>query len=161
MKKELIKIPNGYYYPWSLRYPGNFVKNAITFIYSFKIKHNRAKYGVTNHDAFNLDCYLLDVISNGLHIIKKANAGHPVELTEEEWNNVLSRMKELVEIIRVDSTDCEKADKIYENRFNSNTWTKEVQTEWINAIEEYEELRQESLEELCDLMKEYFFNLYW
>ena len=77
--------------------------------------------------------------------------GIPPSLTEKQWDDILARMEELVQIIQIDGVDCEAAEKYYGK--DNDLWYKEVR--------KWDEYRMECWKEFCDLMKEYFFHLWW
>ena len=142
------KIRSGYVYPWNS--PSNWFRNLKGFFTSIKIRFLRGRHGVTYYDSWDLDSYLLQVLENGLEILKERKWGHPGRLTAEEWDNILNRMFELVKIIQIEGVDCEEAEKYYDHDMD----------QWYKEVQKWEEYRQECLEELCDIMKEWFFDLW-
>ncbi len=142
------KIRTGYFYPWHR--PLNWFRNLKCLFASIKIRFLRGRYGVTYYDSWDLDSYLLQVLENGLETFKGRKWGHPAKLTAEEWDNILNRMFELVKIIQIEGIECEEAEKYYDHDMD----------QWYKEAQKWEEYRQECLEELCDLMKEWFFDLW-
>lgn len=163
-KKELKKIreliPD-----WNWRYPKNWIRYIKYLFHELKAAHRRAVYGIDESDCWDLSFYVADVLKNGLITFKEETQSYPVHLTEEEWNNVIEHMIKLIDIIRTDGTECEEAEKKWDERneidnLSTADWEKKTDA-WMEAVTNWEKYRQECLEELCDLMKEYFFHLWW
>ena len=159
--KKLKPVWHGHFY--SSRYPSVWIDNIREVPRVVKAFVQRGRHGVAERDCWNLDNYLCNVLKNGLQIYKKDTIGYPGFLTEEEWDNVIDRMIELVEIIEVDPIDSPLATFVWERGTDENMkWKKEVYKErWLKNVKRYAEYRQECLDELCDLMKQYFFDLWW
>lgn len=144
--------------PWT--YPKNIKDNIKGFFKSIRNFYYRGRYGIApDWDCWDMDSYILDVFKNGLEVFRKNTWGYPAYLTFEEWQNVLARMEKLIDIIQTDSIECEKAEILWDKQdelpskeFNDSLW---------EVIKEWEEYRQECMDELCDLMKEYFHHLWW
>ena len=141
-------IRSGYIYPWT--YPSNWIRNIKELPRFIKRRFQRGRYGICLYDVWDLDSYMLQVFENGINELKNNHNGYPASLTSEEWENTLSKIEELIKIIKTEGVDCEEANKYY----NSNSEL------WFKAVQEWEKYRQESLEELCDLMKKWFFDLW-
>lgn len=144
--------------PWT--YPKNIKNNIEGFFKSIRNFYYRGRYGVApNWDCWDFDSYILDVFKNGLEIYKKETIGYPGNLTFAEWQNVLNRMEELIDIIQIEATECEKASTIWKKQDEMSK--EEFDDQWWGAIKEWDEYRQDCMDELCDLMKEYFHHLWW
>lgn len=52
----------------------------------------RARRGFSVYDTFSFDEYLSFVIAEGVKEIKARGIGAPSDLTENEWNDILSRI---------------------------------------------------------------------
>ena len=159
------KIRNNYFCPWI--YPSNWIDNIKEIFYSIKRRYLRGKYGICNYDVWDLGDYLLEVFDNGLEKYLKDNQGHPGFLAEEEYNNVIRRMLELIAVLKIEGIDCPEADyyfEIYLNTKNDDKYSKineEANKLFLDKSREWSIYRQECLEELCDIMKIYFFDLWW
>lgn len=139
--------------------------NIKGIINEIKGSHQRAVYGISKMDCWDLDSYLLDVLENGLTILERDTIGRPHKLSFEQWKDVLKYMRGLIAEIRIDGIDCEKSKAIWDRWHNEDLlpdeeWEEHID-EWIEATDDWEKHRQECLDMLCDLMKEYFFNLWW
>jgi len=58
----------------------------------FKTKWQRMARGYADSDTWNLNDYAADVIYHALLHFKKSTHGHPCDLTEESWNDILDKM---------------------------------------------------------------------
>lgn len=58
------------------------------------LKHcyQRIKYGVSFKDCWSLDFYLSKIISRGCRTIKDNGLGHPCDLTDKQWENILEEI---------------------------------------------------------------------
>ena len=139
--------------------------NIHNFFQEISAARHRAVYGVSPRDCWDLDDYFLDVLENGLTIYKEETNGYPGHLTEEEWDNVLRYMIGLIREIRIDGTECPRATRIWDAYHDSEGMPKEdwneFSNDWFTAVKEWDEHRQECVDMLFDLMKEYFFGLWW
>lgn len=152
------KIELMYVLPW--KYPKNLKDNFVAFFKAIRNFYYRGRYGIApNWDCWDMDTYMLKVFKNGLKTFKEKTCGYPANLTFEEWQNVITHIENLIEIILTDSTECEKANAIWEKQNEMSE--KEFQDLWYDAVKEWEEYRQDCMDELCDLMKEYFHHLWW
>lgn len=143
------KIRNSYFKPW--RYPSNWIFNIKEFFHSFKRFVSRGRYGISYYDVWNLNSYMLQVFENGFKTYKKDNIGYPIGLTEQEWDNILNRIEELIKIVQIDGIECEEAEKY---------WKKD-DDRWIEEVKKWDKYKVECWEELCDIMKEWYFGLWW
>lgn len=154
---EKIKIAS--IYPW--HHPINIIPNIKEIVKSVRNFYERGRYGIASHwDCWDLDSYILKVFKNGLEKFRKDTWSYPANLTPEEWDNVLTHMEDLIQVIETEGLDCYKACKIYNKYRDLEDWNEHT-NEWLAAVEEWEEYRQDALNELCDLFKEWFFHLWW
>ncbi len=148
--KDRDNIFWSYYFPW--RRPSNWLSNIKTFFRDIKSGIQRAKYGVATTDCWDLDSYLLKTFKNGLISYRCHSISHPVFLEKEEWDNVLNRMIVLIDILQTDSDECPAGEPYYDKgQYDS----------WFEEVKKYEEYKQDCLYELCDLLKEYYWDLWW
>lgn len=161
MKLKLKPIWRGYKYP--LKYPSNWIDIITQIPQTITAFIQRGRYGVSSRDCWNLDGYVLDVMKNGLQIFKNDTNGYPGFLTEKEWDNVLDRMIELIDVVATDPIDSPEATFVWERGMNEDMkWERvEYKERWLENVKRATKYRQECLDELCDLMKEYFDHLWW
>jgi len=156
------KIRLMHIYPW--RYPKNIKDNIVGFFKSIRDFYMRGRYGIApNWDTWDLDSYMLQVFKNGLESFRKSCWSYPGHLTPEEWDNVLAHMEILIEVIETESVDCGAAMFYWEKQeaMSADEWRDLYQEKWYAAIRDWDEYRQDCMNELCDLMKEYFHHLWW
>ena len=162
---KLERVNQRYYFSrwW---HPRNWWGNIRRFFLGFKNDHDRAKYGVSHFDCWDLDNYMLKTFKNGLKIYKKDTIGHPALITEQEWDNILDHMTKLLDIILTDESPeaievfdlywdtCDKKDfNDYGDKFLKEEW---LQKQW-----EWEEYKQDCRYEFYDLLKEWGGHLWW
>ena len=62
----------------------------------FDLKHyyQRARYGVSYRDAWSLDQHVARVVERGIHQLKTYQHSHPLNMTMEEWQDILTEIAE-------------------------------------------------------------------
>lgn len=85
-----------YYNLFKLPYKNiHFLKNNINYIIKLpKYIIQRAKYGICERDTWDLYCYLLTVISNGLIELAENSHSYPYDMEQEEWEKLLKELSE-------------------------------------------------------------------
>jgi len=135
IRKDRKSHPVKYFFKDTYKEVIIFVGNILMYIKRFI---QRGKRGYANCDVWGLDCYLADVIEHSIMSLKKNLNGHPVELTEGQWMDILNSIsytfylaKECSEgdlILMRDKKDREKFDKTFTNKDNIYRYmtTKEI-----------------------------------
>lgn len=59
-----------------------------------KFVRQRARWGFSEYDAWDLDTYLATVISGALKFLSEHNTSHPWEVTDEEWKEKIKTTSE-------------------------------------------------------------------
>lgn len=54
--------------------------------------YQRGRKGYSTVDVWGFDSYLIDVIAGGCAELRRINHGHPMELTSEQWVDILDRI---------------------------------------------------------------------
>ena len=158
MDTKLKLVWHKYFFPWN--YPSNWIRNIKQFFRAIKNFIERGRYGVSTSDCWNLDGYLCNIFRNGIIKYKKDNCSYPAFITAEEWDNVLDRIIELIEIISVDPINCKEATEIFDFYYERKDW--EIhKDEWLLAMDKYAERRLDAFNELGDILKIYFDHLWW
>ena len=80
-------------------------------------------------------------------------------MRQKRNRKTMNHMVELIDIIQTEATECEKAEAIWNRQ--DELLKEEFYDQWWEAIKEWDEYRQDCMDELCDLMKEYFHHLWW
>ncbi|OII61171.1 hypothetical protein BJP40_06490 [Streptomyces sp. CC53] len=52
----------------------------------------RARRGYSERDLWSLDTYIAGVVGAGVQHLKEVKHSHPVEVTEQEWDDILDRI---------------------------------------------------------------------
>ena len=143
--------------PWS--YPINIITNFKGIVKSISRFYMRGRYGTSHWDCYNLNNYMLQVFKNGLEIFREDTIAYPPKLTPSEWDNVLKRMEELIEIVQIDPLDDEEVNKFWD--LHKTTQDDFFRKEMYKAVKKINEEKQDALNELCDLIKEWNDNLWW
>ena len=153
MNKEKIKC--GYIYPW--KSPYNWKDNIKGIIRGIRDRYQRSKYGVAKMDCWDLDWYLLKVLKNGVIQYMEDTNGHPYNVTAEEWNNILARMTELIDILLKEDSD--ESNALFEKFLRTDE--DEDRENWLRSCLEWQDYQTECRYELMDLLKEWGPHLWW
>lgn len=116
----------------------HFIKNLAHIFYEIKSAFYRGIYGYTAQDCWDFDCWFVQIVPKMLSDLRKNTHSHPYNLTEEEWDNILSKI-----IFYLGECDEDKLDK------------KE-----FNSYEEKYLYREDCKNKAFDLLKRYFFD-FW
>ena len=143
------KIKGCYISPW--RYPSNWIRNIKEIFHLIKRRIQRGRYGICLYDVWDMDSYLLEVFNNGLEIFKEGCPSYPGYIKKDEWQSILTHMQELIKIVQTDGVDCEEAEKYYGKD----------DKRWFEEVKKWDEYRVDCWNEFCDLMKEWYFHLWW
>lgn len=54
-----------------------------------KCARQRARWGFSEYDVWDLDTYLAELIGNMTEYLAEHNMSHPWDITDEEWQNIL------------------------------------------------------------------------
>lgn len=68
-----------------------------------KMAKQRARKGYCDLDVWNIDTFIEDRLYNILKEFKKKHMTYPMDITSEEWNDILSRMIFLLEEMNEDT----------------------------------------------------------
>lgn len=52
----------------------------------------RARRGYSDRDLWSLDTYICGVVGAGVEHLRRVSHGHPADLTEDEWDDILTRI---------------------------------------------------------------------
>lgn len=125
----------------------------------------RARFGVSRYDSWDLDSYLLRVIENGLKLLKDAGNSHPCWCTFEEWQNKLDNMIQLAEVATTDSFDetLDAFDEMLDTEAkygHDSEEAKQARKKWLQEEEKADNLISNSTTELLTELNKYFFDLW-
>lgn len=153
----------------------------------WKVRRERAKYGVAKYDAWSFHDYLEKVLANGLAQLADEKSGVPMSfvsdpmghLTDEDiasWDKVIRQMAEDAEWL---ATFDDKEFAVYEQYFTDEDGFTSIPVEdgkyytlvekrnmperdiaWRKANKELSDERTMRKDRLFDLMKKHFFDLW-
>lgn len=138
-------------------------------IYKLKWKIQRFNRGYSDSDAWSIRDWFLLTMPKILDTMRFNLHGYPGNMTDEEWELILSRMSFCFKEAHEDT--CSKVNE-YEDAFDINfkrnddgTYRAEVTNEemrdkWTARQKEIDAYREENLKEGLDLFKEYFWDLW-
>lgn len=99
-------------------------KPIVNFPSKAKCWYQRARYGYSYMDVWNLDSYLAEIISRAVRDLQKINHGYPGGLTEKKWNAVLDKIAGTFELY-LKSGDIWSADYDMHGAGNANKLSKQ------------------------------------
>lgn len=67
------------------------IDNIKEFFRGIKVIYQRARYGLSYRDVWNLEAYVADVLANGCATLVNIGSGYPYGTTYEDWHNELCR----------------------------------------------------------------------
>lgn len=151
---KIQKVGFNYTYPWT--YPSNWIRNIKGFFKQITDMCQRAKYGVTRRDCWDLDAYMLRIFKNGLIMFNKDNIGYPARdeaNTLENWAAIVDRMIELIGYLEKDPIDYPEPNALYNEGVCNKRWT--------DAIKKAYKEREEYKKEFSELLVKWGDHLWW
>ena len=180
MKNRLNLFAAEGYLPW---YPCNWWSNIRYFFRTFKWAWQRATRGYSDHDTWNLDTYLVNLLITSLSQFRTETMGYPGYMeSEEEWYAILDKIILLLKQSNEDEPLEEKNDLAdwYEEYLETRplvftevkkgirkyTDTDDEETKakvklYYNRETELENIRKEKRKEAFELLAQYFGHLWW
>lgn len=117
--------------------------------WDLKMKKERAKKGYCRQDVWNINDWFLDIIPKILKDFNEGRFGHPCDLSNEEWGNIIKRIIFCFEEANEDT--CSQM-----NGFNFETDYKK----WHERETEIEKYQNDMKNEGLELFSKYFWNLW-
>ena len=123
----------------------------------------RGKRGYSDRDVWEIDNWFLNIIIPMLEQLKKIKHGYPVNLTPEQWDNILDRM--IFCFKEANDSTCSMINE-YEEKFILETFgnpskdNKELKQNFIKRANEIEEYQLKMEKEGFQLFSKYFHNLW-
>jgi len=102
-----------------------FIKDIPWKLRQIKFFYQRGKRGWADCDCWAIDSYLISIILPMLKELKKNHQGHPGDVTDEEWTNILSEM----------IAGFEAADRVLEDDYLDT-----IQPGWFEEMEKIPDL---------------------
>lgn len=69
-------------------------RNKHKPIFRARMMWQRARYGISDEDAWSLDHYLATVTVRGVSKLREWAHGHPTELSAEQWDEILAKIED-------------------------------------------------------------------
>lgn len=136
------------HYPWYKSYKSLFSK--------IKWSYQRIKYGFCDCDVWNLDCTLGNYIASTVNKLKETTHGYPADITEKEWDKILSELsKDFYLASNEDTWHNPYEAMIYCSEKDDDVFKKYAEKEFDNH-----KMREERLDNGCNLLKKWFFDLW-
>ena len=105
----------GFPYKWSYR-PFDNIKYFFTWVKRF---FQRGSRGYADKDVWGICDYLCEILPPMINKMKSRGVGYPEDLSETQWNNILTAIQDGFEsgrkILEIDYTDYEKERKTFDN----------------------------------------------
>lgn len=124
--------------------------------HKIKMFIQRGKNGYCDEDTWSIDSWFVRIFPKMLTQLKAEKMGHPADLKEEEWDNILQEM-----------IDCFKKADLWSEEPTNEYWeeyiqkgTEELREKWIEREKEINQLRIYNKDKGFNLMSKYFYDLW-
>lgn len=114
-----------------------------------KMKRQRAEQGYCDEDIYNVYDWFLNIVPRVLIDFNKNRIGHPCDLTDKEWDNIIERI--IFCLSEANEDICTQT-----NEFSPVTNL----TKWEEREDELGKYRNSMLKEGLELFTKYFWNLW-
>ena len=142
----------------------NPLRNIKDFLRRFKYAYQRITKGYCDTDLWNLDYYLICLLSEALKEFSETTYSYPMNLTEEEWRQKLLEMSNhFSNISEYTNNDINnRAEKSFDDYWDSKGTDKEdkLYNNWIEISKDAFKFREEEKNKAFDMIKEWFFDLW-
>lgn len=154
MKK--LNAFNVYYLPWT--HP---ISNIKTFFRSVKYSYQRITRGFSDYDVWELDSYLSLILSETFKHLSKTNHGHPYDLSEDEWDNLLLDMSEkALQMSPFYEFDNEYEDELLFDYEEGRIKQDNCFDAWKDREDEINKCMVQCKDEVMEFLKERFYDLW-
>lgn len=120
------------WYRFGLRSPSVLygrLRNRFRPVLALRTAYQRVRYGISDQDAWGLDYFLATTTVRGIQKLRAWKHGHPMELTPEEWDDILARIQDGFQVwLDADGTFMDAADR---RRFDEGI---ELYGKWFSAL---------------------------
>lgn len=117
--------------------------------WDLKMKKERAKKGYCRQDVWNIYYWFLDIMPKMLKDFNKSRMGHPIDITDKEWGDIIDRM--IFCFTEANDYTCSQTNSIDYDK-DRDKW-REREIEIVNYRDK---MKNEGLE----LFSKYFWNLW-
>lgn len=137
----------------------NFIKNIPREIKWF---FQRGIRGYSDKDVWSIDIWFKSIIIPMLEQLKETKQGHPIDMTEEEWNltlnNMINYFKECTDFYCSEKNEYE--DEYMSRIMSANEYDKLLADKWLKREEEIDKYKNEMKDKAFELFSKHFYSLW-
>jgi hypothetical protein len=137
----------------------DFIKNIPREIKWF---FQRGIRGYSDKDVWSIDIWFKSIIIPMLEQLKETKQGHPIDMTEEEWNltlnNMINYFKECTDFYCSEKNEYE--DEYMSRIMSANEYDKLLASKWLKREEEIDKYKNEMKNKAFELFSKHFYSLW-
>ena len=137
----------------------DFIKNIPREIKWF---FQRGIRGYSDKDVWSIDIWFKSIIIPMLEQLKETKQGHPIDMTEEEWNltlnNMINYFKECTDFYCSEKNEYE--DEYMSRIMSANEYDKLLADKWLKREEEIDKYKNEMKDKAFELFSKHFYSLW-
>lgn len=114
-----------------------------------KMQKTKSQKGFCVEDTWSVDYWFLNTVPKILIEFNKNRMGHPTDMTDKEWGNIIDRM-----IFCFEEANEDTCSQINEYNFDIDT------EKWLKREDEISEYQNNMKNEGLELFSKYFWNLW-
>ncbi|MFR3182208.1 MAG: hypothetical protein ACLTPN_01110 [Clostridia bacterium] len=137
----------------------DFIKNIPREIKWF---FQRGTRGYSDKDVWSIDIWFKSIIIPMLEQLKETKQGHPIDMTEEEWNltlnNMINYFKECTDFYCSEKNEYE--DEYMSRIMSANEYDKLLADKWLKREEEIDKYKNEMKDKAFELFSKHFYSLW-
>lgn len=137
----------------------DFIKNIPREIKWF---FQRGTRGYSDKDVWSIDIWFKSIIIPMLEQLKETKQGHPIDMTEEEWNltlnNMINYFKECTDFYCSEKNEYE--DEYMSRIMSANEYDKLLADKWLKREEEIDKYKNEMKNKAFELFSKHFYSLW-
>ena len=137
----------------------DFIKNIPREIKWF---FQRGTRGYSDKDVWSIDIWFKSIIIPMLEQLKETKQGHPIDMTEEEWNltlnNMINYFKECTDFYCSEKNEYE--DEYMSRIMSANEYDKLLADKWLKREEEIDKYKNKMKDKAFELFSKHFYSLW-
>lgn len=141
---------------FSKYYTKNIFKIIKYFFRDLKFCCQRIKYGWCEKDCWSIDTWFLGIMPDMIRHLRDNKCGHPADLTEEEWDNILNTL--IVLFNEADKENCQRMKNEYKDVLSKKD--PEIYHKYDEREKEIFQYRNECKDKGFKTFSKYFWNLW-
>lgn len=122
----------------------------------------RGMRGYSDEDVWSIDIWFKSIIIPMLEQLKETKQGHPIDMTEEEWNltlnNMINYFKECTDFYCSEKNEYE--DEYMSHIMSANEYDKSLTNKWLKREEEIDKYKNEMKDKAFELFSKHFYSLW-